>query len=108
MPTFNEHYGGHHDSFSALHDIINLIAAISGVFFGAGLAGALSANRFRLVGWHLFRNAFIRPEGTRMMLPFGKSVKSIQKRPFVTAMALVVSVLGLPFVVLLVLMDDYV
>ena len=41
------------------------------------------------------------PRVPGMLWLFGKSVKSIQKRPFVTPMALVVSVLGL-FVVLLV------
>ena len=69
-----------------------------------------SANRFRLVGWHLFRNVlYLAPRVPGMLLAFWKERgNESRSNRLPLPMALLVSVLGLPFVVLLVLMDDYV
>lgn len=88
-----------------------LLLPIVSFFLILGLALVpFSANRFRLVGWHLYRNAlYLFPRVPGMLLAFwnerGNESRS-DRLPL--PMALAVAVLGLPFVVLLVLMDDYV
>ena len=88
-----------------------LLLPIVAFFLLLGLALVpFSANRFRLVGRHLFRNAlYLAPRVPGMLMAFWTERGNASKSDRLSLpMALMVSVLGLPFVVLLVLMDDYV